>query len=188
MSKFNVRICTCGRIHFVPEAEINAALEADKNFVLVCGGCGRVTAIGADIEQDWCEPENTIYNMYAYPMGQYDDFTLTADNFESAENRKGIHKVWYSNGKRVMMETHYYANNYTPYTGKFEDMTYPDFLFNANRGFEYLKAEIEKWEHDKVTVDMKALLRELSDEEAEALSHFLIEGLDWSGTKYERKK
>lgn len=189
MSKLNVRICSCGRIHFIPESEIDEALEANKNFVLVCGGCGRVTAIGADIEQDWEDPTVTNYNMYAYPMGQYDNFTLTADNFETIKSRKGIQKVWYSKGKQVMMETGYYANCYVAHVGRFEDTTYPDFLWNAeNHDHAYFKRELGKWKEEHITVNMNFLLRTLSEDEAEALSKFIIEGLNWTGTKYERKK
>lgn len=189
MSKLNVRICTCGRIHFIPETEIDAALKADKNFVLVCGGCGRVTSIGADIEADWEDPTKTIYNMYAYPMGQYDDFTLTADNFETVEGHKGIHKVWYSKGKQVMMNTGYYAKCYTPAHGRFEDIWYPDFwkIQRNDITVDEIQQFIKEWENDRITVNMNMLLRELSHDEAEALSHFIISGLDWTGTKYERK-
>lgn len=190
MSKLNVRICSCGRIHFIPESEIDEALEANKNFVLVCGGCGRVTAIGADIEQDWEDPAITNYNMYAYPMGQHNNFILTAENFETVEGRKGIQKVWYSVGEQVMMQTGYYAKHYDAPNGRFEDIWYPDFwkVQRSNITVEEIQQFIKEWEHDRVTVNMNWLLRTLSDDEAEALSHFYIKGLDWTGTKYERKR
>lgn len=187
MNKLDIRICSCGRIHFVPQSEIDAALEADKNFVLICGGCGRVTAIGADIQQDWNEPDKTVYNMYAYPMGEHQGFTLTAEAFAEGGHRKAIHKVWYSPGEQVRMQTGYYAKYYR--CGQFQDTWYPDFyqIQRSNITVPEIMEFIKKWEHDHVTVDMKSLLRVLSDEEAEALSHYHISGLNWKGTRWENE-
>ena len=34
MSKYDVRICSCGRIHFVPNEMIDEAIENNKNLLL----------------------------------------------------------------------------------------------------------------------------------------------------------
>ena len=48
MSKYDVRICGCGHIHFVPNEMIDEAIDNNKNVLLICGGCGQATMIGAD--------------------------------------------------------------------------------------------------------------------------------------------
>ena len=52
--KYDIRICKCGRIHAIPNERIKNALNADKNFLLICAACGNATLIGADISPD-CE-------------------------------------------------------------------------------------------------------------------------------------
>ena len=189
MSKFDVRICNCGRIHFIDDKLVDEALEQDKNLMVICGGCGTTTLIGADREPDWEDPNKTVFNMYTYHMGQHDNFTLTADSFETVEGKKkGISKVFYSKGIQVMMETGYYAKSYDSASGRFQDIWYPDFWrIPTNATAEQYKAFIEQWQAEHVKVNMNNLLRSLTDEQAEALSHFYIEGLDWKGTKFEKE-
>ena len=50
--KYDIRICKCGRIHAIPNERIEKALDADKNFLLICAACGNATLIGANISPD----------------------------------------------------------------------------------------------------------------------------------------
>ena len=87
-----------------------------------------------------------------------------------------------------MMMTGYYARSFESGIGRFQDIWYPDFWRIPNNATaEDYKAFIEKWQKDSVTVNMPNLMRTLTDEQAEALSGYVIEGLDWKGTKFEKK-
>lgn len=188
MRKYDVRICSCGRIHFVPNKDIDDAIESDRELWLVCGGCGKTTRIGADIEHDWLsdDPEAIAYNMYSF---DHDSYQLTAESFNATDTHKGIYKVIHSVGKRPVMMTGMKATHYFAPAGRFEDNWYPD-LYKIERN-DITKEEvfqfIEQWNKDRLTVNMNALLRTLTEEECEALSGYAIEGLDWRGTKYEKE-
>ena len=187
--KLEVRICKCGRIHFIKESEIHDAIKSDKDLLVICGGCGLVTRIGADKQIDFTEPHGIIYNMYSIQMGEWNDFELTASSFETNDKQKGIYKVLYSNGKQVMMKTGYYARSYERGNDRFEDIWYPDF-YKIERKDVTLKEVftfIDIFKTERSTVDMDRLLRDLTDEEAEVLSHYLIKSLNWKGTKWENE-
>lgn len=185
--KKELRICSCGRLHFIDPEIINTALQNDKDVLMICGRCGRATMIGADRMPDyWYDTEKEVFNMYSYNAGD-NDFVLDAERFENTDTKKGIHKVIYSVGKGVMMESGYYAREF--FYGRFSDTWYPDFYHIEHAGVtvEEIMNFINEWKQKRVKVNMNYLLCELTDEEAETLSHYLIEGLDWTGTKYERK-
>jgi len=188
MKNLQARICKCGRIHFIKESEITAALEADKDLLVICGGCGIATRIGGDRQIDWNEPHGIIYNMYSIQMGEYSNFELTANDFET-NDKKGIYKVLYSVGKQVMMETGYYARSYEHGNGRFEDIWYPDFwkIERSDITLEEVFKFIDDFRHERSTVNMRVLLNDLTEEEAEVLSHHLIKGLNWKGTKWENE-
>lgn len=185
-SKFDVRICSCGRIHFTPMTEVTTAIEKDQELLLICGGCGSTYKIGADIDY-FGDSNEKGYSMYCFNPALNDtDFEITKANFAATKNSKAIHKIIYSNGKRVYMKTGYYAKSFDHSNGIFMDTFYPDRMDELkNMSSEQVKEFVEKWQHDSRTVVMKAFLSNLTDDEAEALSHFHIKGLDWSGTKWD---
>lgn len=181
-----VRICGCGRIHFVDQDIIHAALKEDKNVLFICGGCGRATGIGADREPDWIEGTvREIFNMYSYDAGDK-DFIVDPSSFVGNERTKGIHRIIYSNGKRPRMETGMYATAFE--YGKFLDNWFPDFykIERPNITVPEIMQFIEDWRKKRQTVMMPSLLQELTDEEATLLARCCyIKNLDWTGTKYE---
>lgn len=184
--KYDARICgKCGSIHFVPNSDLDAAIEMDKELWLVCGGCGRTSCIGADKETDWYGGDRIVYNMYC---AKRENYTLTEESFNPSEKTRPVHKVIHSKGIRPVMMTGMHATHYFAPAGRFEDNWYPD-MWRVKRNDitpQELIEFIDKWEKDRVTVNMPSLLRVLTDEECEALSAYHIEGLDWTGTKYER--
>ena len=185
--KKEVRICHCGRLHFIDFDIIDAALNADKDVLLICGICGKATMIGADRMPDyWTDSDKEVFNMYAYNAGD-EDFTLDASKFENTNSTKGIFKVVYSVGKGVPMMTGSHAGIYT--FGRFEDIWYPDFykIEHPDVTLQDVHDFIDKWRRNRTTVNMNRLINSLTDDEAELLSRLYIEGLDWKGTKYERK-
>lgn len=191
MNRKDIRICSCGRIHFIDSWIIDEALEQNKNTLVICGGCGRTYVIGADIEPDWYEPDKMYYNMYTstlFPNGSEDPYIFDQKFFETVEGKfKGFHKVIIDPGKRVMMDTGYYATSYDHGSGTFYDMQYPDFIWNIKKtdGLEDILSSIGKFQRDMKSVNMNWLLRSLTDEEAEQLSHYGVKGLNWKGTKWE---
>lgn len=181
-----IRICNCGRIHFVDQDIIHAALDEDKNVLFICGGCGRATIIGADRERDWLEEtDKEIFNMYSYEAGNK-DFIVDPTNFENAERTKGIYRIIYSKGKQVRMETGMNANSF--FNGEFLDSWYPDFYKIERKDITVpeIMQFIDDWRKERQTVMMHSLLRELTDDEASLLARCCyVKNLDWTGTKYE---
>lgn len=190
MNRKDIRICSCGRIHFIDSGIIDEALEQNKNTLVICGGCGRTYVIGADIEPDWYEPDKMCYNMYTstlLPNGSEYPYIFDQKFFETVEGKfKGFHKVIIDPGKRVMMDTGYYATAYDNGSGMFYDMQYPDFWkIKKTDELEDVLLFINKFQRDMKSVNMNWLLRSLTDEEAEQLSHYGVKGLNWKGTKWE---
>ena len=183
LPKFEVRICKCGRIHFIENEKIEEALHQDKDLLVICGGCGTATKFGADRTTDFDGQE--VFDMYAYTMPDT-GFVLTAESFATIEGKqKGISQIIHSEGVKVMMKTGYYARYYNSVHGQFQDTWYPNFweIPDDASAADY-KTFIEKFKEESVTVDMKTLLRHLSEEQAAALSRFHIKSLNWSGTQY----
>lgn len=185
--KYDVKICKCGRIHFIDWNEISTACDKEKNLLLICGGCGEATYIGSDKQPDWFDENKICHMMYSYSQNKYEDFSINEDSFKSTRYDKGLYKVIYSHGIKVMMKTGYYATAYD--NGIFTDMQYPD-MWHIQRNditVNEIKEFFNKWEEKMKTVNMNSLLKKLTDEQANELSSYMIEGLDWTGTKYERK-
>jgi len=186
-NKFDVRICKCGRIHFIDNNLIDEALEQDKNLMLVCGGCGSIQLIGADRETDWVDTGKTVFNMYTFNI-QEEQQIWDASLFTGSDKKKPVSKILYDAGVQVMMQSGYFARSFENGVGRFQDMWYPDFWkIPANATAQEYKEFIEQWQKDSVTVNMPFLLRTLTEEQAQALSGYIIEGLDWKGTKFERE-
>lgn len=189
--KKELRICSCGRLHFLNSHIITTAIEVDKEVLFICGNCGKATRIGADCVQDyWNDSDDIVYEMYARNASD-NDFMLGVQDFREnaygSDESKRIFQVVYSVGKPVSMMT---GMNATAYRfGKFEDDWYPDLYKIQTEGITVreIMEFIETWKHDRQTVNMNFLLRTLTDEEAQLLANAYIPGLDWKGTKYERK-
>ena len=61
-----VRVCSCGRIHVFPKNKIDNAIYNNKELLLVCGGCGSRTVIGADYHAEGAYGfEAPCYDMYS---------------------------------------------------------------------------------------------------------------------------
>ena len=183
--KYDIRICKCGRIHMVPNGKLDKALENNKNLLLVCGGCGAAALIGADIEPDWNEPDKDCYMMYSINFSPYRDTTISASDFESTEIKKGIEKIIYSHGIKVPMMTGQYATDYS--NGRFSDRWYPDFykIQRKDVTVNEIMTFIDEYTHDRTTVNMNRFILETPEDMLEEISHYLIDGFDWKGTKWE---
>ena len=186
-SHMQMRICSCGRIHFFDGKHIDDAISADKELLFICGGCGRATRIGADDWTGYYDDNEKCYAMYQQDINK--DTVLTADIFEKAENRKAFTEILYSQGKKVMMMTGYYAKAYS--NSEFEDIWYPDFwrLEKPDLTIPEVMDFIKENRTNRKLVNMNALLRDFTEEEVKYLhSSCHIKGMDWSKTKYGPQK
>ena len=185
--KYDMRICKCGRIHMIEGEKLERALEKDKNILLICAGCGAATVVGADIEPDWNDPEKECYMMYSGDFSAYDDKEISVSDFTSTENHKGIETIIYSHGIKVPMKTGQYATDY--FNGQFSDCWYPDF-YKIQRNdvtVEEIMNFINEYKHDRRTVNMQRFINETPDDMLEEISNYMIEGLNWKGTKWEKE-
>ena len=183
--KYDMRICKCGRIHMIDEDKLEKALENNKNILLICGGCGAATLIGADIEPDWNKTDNDCYMMYCYEFSSYENKSITTADFESTEYNKGIEEIIYSNGIKVPMMTGMYATDYN--NGRFSDRWYPDFykIQRSDVTVKEIMDFIDEYAHDRTTVNMNRFIRETPEDMLEEISHYMIDGFNWKGTKWE---
>lgn len=183
-----VLICSCGRIHFYDSNILIESAKAGRSVMFICDGCGQAILMGADERCDLPFNGKPSYEAYSFPCREDQYGIIDGGTFDGGSDGEKLLRIIRSRGVRVMMKTGYFAKSY--HNGKFEDIWYPDFLYDYD--FNRLPKDrivemIEKWKRDSTTVNMRSLLESLTDEEAEALSHRIIEGLNWTGTKYERK-
>lgn len=183
--KYDMRICKCGRIHMVDENKLEKTLKNDKNLLLICGGCGCATLIGANVEPDWNESEKNCYMMYSGDFSSYEDKSITVDDFKSTENHKGIEEIIYSHGRKVPMMTGMYATDYA--NGRFSDRWYPDFykIQRNNITVKEIMDFIDEYTHNRTTVNMNRFIRETPEDMLEEISHYMIDSFNWKGTKWE---
>lgn len=186
-NKYDMRICKCGHIHMIPWEKIDASVKANKNLVLICARCGAGTIIGADIEPDEFsdKPDAVCYMMYAGDLSPYKDKIITEEFFKGNDKEKAVAEILYSHGLRVPMKTGNYANNY--FNGKFADMWYPDFYKIQRKDITVpeIMDFIKTFTEERTTVNMSRFINENPEDMIEEISHYLIKGFDWSGTKYE---
>lgn len=160
MRKFEVRICKCGCIHFIPWSDIEEAIEQNKEFVMICNRCGTALRYGAD---DYFDGGKALYCL---PL---DKGEITKERFE-----KEFTKILYSEGIRVPMRTGQFADFYDGNT--FYDCQ-PYFwsskLYECktiDEAREYYQKQTEL--ATKVNIDW--FMGKLDDDQREALSHYYI--------------
>ena len=185
--KYDIRICKCGRIHAIPNERIEKALDADKNFLLICAACGNATLIGANISLDWDDPSKDCYEMYSADFSSYEDKVINTDTFKKNEKEKAVEEIFYSHGIKAPMKTGQYATDY--FNGRFSDRWYPDFykIQRTDITVKEIMDFIDEYTHDRTTVNMNRFINETPDDVLDELSNYLIDGLDWKGTKFEKE-
>lgn len=177
--KYDIRFCKCGRIHAIDNAVLDKALKNNKNLLLICGGCGAATLIGADVDAEG-------YMMYSADFSPYENTSIIPADFENSDTRKGIEEIFYSLGYKVPMMTEEYAT--MCFSGYFVDTTCPDFseIQKTNITTEEIMNFIDEHNRNKIAVNMSRFIRETPDDVLEAVSSYLMRGFDWVGTKYEK--
>ena len=176
--KYDISICSCGTIHAVPNEKIDRALKLHKPLLTICGSCGAATLHGGDEDVDF--DGNPCYMMYKR------DFTYNDTESIDKTNIDQYSEIYYDKGYKVMMET---GNNATDYfNGTFSDRWYPDFykIKRSDVTVDEIMDFINKYNKDRTTVNMNSLINSIPDDVLEELSCYLIDGLDWTGTKFEK--
>lgn len=182
--KYDIRICTCGRIHVLPIEKLDKALAEEKNLIFICKKCGMSLIIGGDYIKD-SEYDLDGYNMYSSEMME-DVNIINKESFENTDNHKGISEIILDKGYPVPMNNGSNANSYS--NGRFYDYSRPDFnawYFKENEKPKEIFKAINNFITESSTVNMKQLIRLLPDDILKELSRFVIDGLNWKGTKWE---
>lgn len=179
-----VRVCSCGRIHVFPKNKNDNAIYNNKELLLVCGGCGSRTVIGADYHAEGAYGfEAPCYDMYSFTLDS--TFSITAD-FKTPTGHE-ISEILFNNGIRIPMMTGEYAGQYTSWVG-FSDIWFPDMyaIETSETTMEDVAAFIAKYRKDRKTVNMNRLINENNNPEIlKAISSRLIKGLNWKDTPYD---
>lgn len=188
--EYDVRFCSCGTIHFIESETVQTAVTANRELIVICGGCGKSFVIGADREPNWENPESSEYAYSMYSNDFNKSFTTTIEEsfviMDDGSNRVFSHNpiVRYSMGKRPMMMTGQRASHYR--NGKFYDEDYDVLsLLESCTLVSEVQRHVDHWKLNKSVVNTTRLFNELSDDELRHLSHYSLEGLDWTNTKYE---
>ena len=181
--KYDIRVCSCGRIHVIPYEKIDTAITEQKEFLLVCGSCGVVTAVGADYYQEGAYGfEEPSYDIYSYDISK--PFSITSDM--TTPNGRNIAEIFFNRGIGVPMMTGEYATYYNPCLGFFDTLYCSSRDLNRDDiAADEIHDILNKFNHDRTTVDMNRLILENREnpEILEAISTRHIEGLDWSNAE-----
>ena len=185
--KYDLSICSCGRIHMIPEYKIDEAISKTKELLVICGGCGRAVKYGADVVPDLDNSDEDCYEMYSVDFSSYEDKVINTDTFKGNEKEKAVEEILYSHGIKVPMKTGQYATDY--FNGRFSDRWYPDFykIQRTDITVKEIMDFIDKYNHDRTTVNMDRFINETPDDILAELSTYYIDGLDWKGTKFEKE-
>lgn len=185
--KYDIHICSCGRIHFVRMRDVTRAITNDKELALVCGGCGNIRITGANKGYDEYF-ERDSFDLYRYELQDKSEITRT--QFKAGARGKMLYKILYSKGIRVPMETGYFATSYS--FNKFTDLQYPDFLTETMQrmgvfDFYEFQKQYQKWRENMTSVNMYRLVYNsgMTEDQLEQLSHlYMPECFDWKDYPY----
>lgn len=108
--KYEVRVCICGRIHVFSHEKIENAIYNDKELLLICGGCGSGTIIGADYRPNGAYGlDEPCYDMYSFTLDK--TYSITSD-FKTPDGHE-ISEIFFDEGIKVPMSAcdHYILTN-----------------------------------------------------------------------------
>lgn len=158
--KYDVRFCSCGRVHFIDEEKVNKAIDNEKQVIMVCNNCGSSRIIGADKVTE--EDGTDCYNMYSYAMRD-----------EEINDLSKIDSIVFTAGEQVRMMTG-------------GEATYQGDVFIDWDTKKPNDISEDEWDKMRRTVNTQHTINWIRDDEKlEQMSHYLV-GIDWTGTKYER--
>lgn len=161
MKNYDVRICGCGRVHFIDVEKIDKAIENEKEVLVICNHCGHSYVIGADKEQD--ENGEDCYMMYSF--GKQDTEINDVSKIDS---------IVFTVGESIRMMTGGEATTHMGHEFIDWETKKPDNVSD------------KEWETLRKTVDVQHTINWIRDEEKlKHMSQYLM-GINWAGTKYAR--
>ena len=168
MDKYDCRFFPNGRVAFILKEDIDAAILARKEILVICNSWsgGYAKAIGANVMPNWDFQNGTHTEMYSYEV---------KDREFTTEELQKFYKVIITSGEKIMMKS---GNEATFNHGnKFVD-------YGTKKPCDI--SDI-RWDELVRTVDAQSTICFIDDDEkAECLSNYYC-GIDWTGTKFERK-
>ena len=160
MKTYEVRICKCGCVHFIPWADVEHAIDENKELVVICNRCGTAVRYGAE---DYFDEGKALY---CFPL---DVGEITLDRFN-----KEFTKILYSEGKRVPMKTGQLADYYS---GEHFYDCQPCFWSSAlyeKCTIEEVRSYYERQTKLATQVNIDRFMNSLTPEQKESLSHYYI--------------
>lgn len=157
---FEVRICKCGCVHFIPWSDIENAIDNNKEFLFICNRCGTALRYGAD---DYFDAGKALY---CFPL---DKGEITKERFE-----KEFTKILYSEGVRVPMKTGQFADFYDGNTFyDIQPFNWSSKIYEC-KGIEEIRRYYEKQTELAKKVNIDRFMKSLTDEQKADLSHYYI--------------
>lgn len=161
MKKYEVRICRCGCVHFIPWKDVEDAVEQNKEFVTICNRCGEAVRYGAD---DYFDEGNALY---CYPL---DTGEITKERFDEE-----FTKIFYSKGVRVPMKTGYFADFYDGDTFyDCQSFNWSSKLYEC-RTIEEIREFYQKQNSLAKQVNIDRFMNKLDEDKRESLNHYYIQ-------------
>lgn len=150
-----------GRIALIPEEDYDAAVEAEKEILVFCGGWsgGYARAFGANRVPDYynLNDGNDCFECYSYEVK---DKTLTPEDMQK------YYRVIVTDGIKVYMKT---GNPATDCFGGFHDWDtkYSDYLDRYNPYMDVEKLSEERFEELRHEVDADKTIRRIHSDPEE---------------------
>lgn len=171
-TKYDCWFCHCGRIHIMPYSEYDWLQEdyTKRMIVRVCTNCGATRITYLDEYDDG-------YSICGSDI--YDSFDGRPTVMEDSDEHK--YKYYFSKGIRVPLKCGHYADS---------------FISDTYVNTEYLEKvcktsfipEAKKVDPNCCIVDTEELINDVKDDDIlRSISGYVV-GIDWTRTKYERKK
>lgn len=195
MNQYEIRICSCGTIHFIPNEKVEKALQEEKNLLWICGTCGQGTYIGGDKEPNiWDDSPDApefCYNMYSTslnPNSIHDSISITKETFDGTDKEKGISEIFYSPGIKVPMKSGSNARMYNSANQYFLDIWWPDWYKVERNDFtrEDILNFIKEYKKDCQTINMSLFIHQTPEHLLKILAQCYMPEFDWTGTPYEK--
>lgn len=158
MTKYDVRFCKCGRVHFIENEKLEKVCsENEKEILFICNHCGASSIIGLEDYMD-----GKAWYSYSVTNTEISDVS-----------RIGL--IIASRGEMIIMQTGSFATYLSGGLFIDSDTPKPD------------EITTNEWENKRKIVDTQRTINQIRDiEKVEALSHYGVH-IDWKGTLYEKK-
>lgn len=172
MTKYDVRFCVCGSIHFLPWEIIEDATDKNEEIAFICKRCGRGVRIGAD---DYFDEGKAMYSIDLPSR-----LSFTVNSFTNNAPLKNYNRVIYDAGVRVPMMTGGFAKFHTGHIWYDTDNPLTSCKIQELGSYDQILNFMKDWEEQSKTVNKNALERELTPEQKEALKGYsYMEAFNW---------